>query len=139
MLLKRTTISTILQCCFFVVLLLSGSVSIAAEINSENIDFQQFQDTTIIRGNDSLHYPISDRRGDYLFGGVGNTYDLKSPSNSPILLCTTPLQRDMSFTKRSETGSIAPQQPILLTNSGLYEINKRRMIISGEGPILPVF
>ncbi len=37
---------------------------------------------TTVRGNDSLHYPISDRHGDYLFGREGgSTYDLKSPSN----------------------------------------------------------
>ena len=36
---------------------------------------------TIVTGNDSLHYPIKDRRGDYLFGERSNTYDLRSPSN----------------------------------------------------------
>ncbi len=93
MLLNRSTIFIILQNCFLGVLLLSGSVSMAAGFDFESIDFQQFQDTTIIRGNDSLHYPISDRRGDYLFGGQGNTYDLKTPSNFSDSVVYDPLTK----------------------------------------------
>ena len=36
---------------------------------------------TVIRGNNNLPYPISDRRGDYLFGGYNSIYDLKTPAN----------------------------------------------------------
>ena len=48
---------------------------------------------TTVTGNDSLHYPISDRRGDYLFGGSGNVYDLKSPSNFTDSVVYDPVER----------------------------------------------
>ncbi|MEP7164584.1 MAG: cell surface protein SprA [Ferruginibacter sp.] len=41
---------------------------------------QQPLDTTI-RANTQLPYPISDRRGDYLFGGTNSTLDLRAPAN----------------------------------------------------------
>ncbi|RYE20119.1 MAG: cell surface protein SprA, partial [Sphingobacteriales bacterium] len=39
------------------------------------------QDTVPAYGNDSLRFPISDRRGDFISSGGKNTYDLGTPSN----------------------------------------------------------
>ncbi|RYF89572.1 MAG: hypothetical protein EOO03_05720 [Chitinophagaceae bacterium] len=41
-----------------------------------------FQDTVQpIRSGDTLRFPISDRRGDFISGASTNTYNLKDPSN----------------------------------------------------------
>ncbi|MEO6489924.1 MAG: cell surface protein SprA, partial [Ferruginibacter sp.] len=71
MLLNRKTIFKALSNCFFVVLLLCNTVDVSAQQDS----------STLPNINDSFHYPISDRRGDYLFGGSNSTYDLKTPAN----------------------------------------------------------
>ncbi len=38
------------------------------------------QDSTTLRLNDTLHYPIHDRRGDF-FSNEKSTFDLSQPSN----------------------------------------------------------
>src|SRR6476469_2638335 len=43
-----------------------------------DLDFQQ---DTIPLLKDTLHYPIHDRRGDYLTNDYGTSIDLKKPSN----------------------------------------------------------
>lgn len=48
---------------------------------------------TTVRGNDSLHYPIHDRRGDYLFGGRRGAYDWGSPSNFTDSVVYDPISR----------------------------------------------
>jgi cell surface protein SprA len=45
------------------------------------VDSSNFQDTIPGNLNDSLHFPITDRRGDFISSGSGSTYDLKTPSN----------------------------------------------------------
>ena len=42
---------------------------------------QNFRDTIPGNFNDSLRFPISDRRGDFISGGSNNPYDLGTPAN----------------------------------------------------------
>jgi len=46
------------------------------------VSAQQVADSNHLRNiNDSLHFPLEDRRGDFISSGISNPYDFKTPSN----------------------------------------------------------
>ena len=81
MLFIRKSISTIMALCALTLIL--SFVSTGKLFAKEKGDFNYFQDTTITPNSygDSLRFPISDRRGDFVSSGSKNTYDLGNPSN----------------------------------------------------------
>ena len=76
MLLTRKSISTIVALCILTLILslVSSGVTVAGDVGQ----LQNFQDTTINPTNykDSLRFPITDRRGDFVSSGSKHTYDL---------------------------------------------------------------
>ena len=46
------------------------------------VSAQQVADSNHLRNiNDSLHFPLEDRRGDFISSGISNPYDFRTPSN----------------------------------------------------------
>ena len=81
MLLTRKSIHTMMALCTltFILSLVNTGVTFAGDAGQ----LQNFQDTTINPANfrDSLRFPITDRRGDFVSSGSKKTYDLGNPSN----------------------------------------------------------
>ncbi len=81
MLLIRTKNSKLIGCVVLAVLLLTVQTNIV-KANPYHYELKiNAGDTVVPNYGDSLHYPIQDRRGDFLSSNNRRTLDLKNPSN----------------------------------------------------------
>lgn len=78
MLLIRKSILSAIGICALPVLLSLCNTGESYGFGRSGSLYQQVQDTV---PGENLHFPITDRRGDFISSGTRNTYDLETPSN----------------------------------------------------------
>ncbi|MBS1742176.1 MAG: cell surface protein SprA [Bacteroidetes bacterium] len=108
MLLIKKSILTISGYCFFSILLIVG--------------VPEF--TLAQTGNDSLHYPIQDRRTDNLSGQYNNPIDLRNPSNLRDSVAFDPITR--TYTVYEKIGSHYYRTPVTYTFEEYWNFMNRQ-------------